>query len=386
MRDVLVINGPNLNLLGTREPEVYGTMTLNEVDVSVTDFGKELGLEVDTFQSNHEGTIIDRIQTTRGTYDGIVFNGGAFTHYSYAIHDAILACEVPTIEVHISDVHAREEWRRHSVTAPACVYAIAGRGVRGYNDALRRLVASSDRPGTVVRYGDDLPDHFGELRLPSNDGPHKVCVLIHGGFWRNPWTLDIMDRLAIDLTARGWATWNIEYRRVGNGGGIPATPNDVARAIEALNGMDDSLELTKVTVIGHSAGGHLAQWAAGEALQGVIIRRVVSLAGVSDLAMSHRLGLGSEAVRDLFADAMPFTEADLDRYSPAQRPPLTAPQLIVHGTIDDAVPVEMSDAYVEAARGRGDSITYHREDDVDHMAVIDPGSPTWKDVVRWLET
>jgi 3-dehydroquinate dehydratase type II len=386
MRRVLVINGPNLNLLGVREPAIYGTTTLAELDARVKGFGASLGLEVDTFQTNHEGAIIDRLHAARTTHDGVVLNGGAFTHYSYAIHDAIVASELPTVEVHISDIHTREKWRHTSVTAPACVYGIAGRGIGGYDDALSRLVAVSHHPGVRVGYGDELPDHHGELRLPDGDPPYRVAVLVHGGFWRNPWTLDTTDRLAIDLTERGWATWNIEYRRVGTGGGIPETPNDVARAIEHLNGLDPgALELMRVAVIGHSAGGHLAQWVAGEPLEGVVIRRVVSLAGVSDLAMAHELGIGRGAVAELFEGALPLTAEELHSYSPAHREPLRARQLVVHGTEDEDVPVAMSDAYVEVARERGDNVTYLRREGVGHMEVVDPASATWHEVVRWLE-
>lgn len=386
MRRILVINGPNLNLLGTREPDVYGSTTLDELAAMVVIEGEHHGVEVVTFQTNHEGAIIDRLHDARGRYDGVILNAGAFTHYSYAIHDAIVASEIPTIEVHISDIHSREQWRRTSVTAPACVYSITGRGIRGYGDALHRLVTLAAAPGRVVPYGDELPDHHGELRLPTTGEPYKMAVLIHGGFWRNPWTLDIMDGLAIDLTRRGWATWNIEYRRVGTGGGIPATPNDVARAVEALPQIGESFELTKIAVIGHSAGGHLAQWVAGEALDGLLVRRVVSLAGVSDLAMAHEQGIGSNAVSDLFADRLPLTDEELKMYSPMHRPPLKARQLVVHGTADDRVPVEMSDAYVAAARDRGDNVTYHRHDGVDHMELIDPESPSWRQVTEWLDT
>jgi 3-dehydroquinate dehydratase-2 len=136
---VLVINGPNLNLLGTREPEVYGTTTLTALDTMCIEWGTELGLTVSTFQSNHEGAIIDRIQAAASDSDGIVINAGAFTHYSYALYDALVAVALPTVEVHISDIHAREDWRRHSVIQPACLAQITGQGVEGYRRALEIL-------------------------------------------------------------------------------------------------------------------------------------------------------------------------------------------------------------------------------------------------------
>ncbi|NIR35894.1 MAG: alpha/beta hydrolase, partial [Actinobacteria bacterium] len=109
-----------------------------------------------------------------------------------------------------------------------------------------------------------LPDQVADLRLPDGPGPHPVAVVLHGGFWRDVWTRDLMDGIAVDLTRRGWATWNIEYRRVGSGGGFPETLEDVAAAIDHLDGLagDRSLDVATVVTVGHSAGGHLALWAA----------------------------------------------------------------------------------------------------------------------------
>ncbi len=139
MVNVLVINGPNLNLLGTREPGIYGTTTLAELDRMCTEWGSQVDLEVSAFQSNHEGAIIDRIQAAAGETDGIVINAGALTHYSYAIYDALVAAALPTVEVHISDIHAREDWRRQSVLQPACLAQISGEGLDGYRQALAIL-------------------------------------------------------------------------------------------------------------------------------------------------------------------------------------------------------------------------------------------------------
>ena len=137
--NVLVVNGPNLNLLGIREPDIYGTTTLSELDAMCVEWGNELALVVSTFQSNHEGAIIDRIQAAAGDADAIVINAGAFTHYSYAIYDALVAVGLPTVEVHISDIHAREAWRSHSVIQPACLAQISGEGLDGYRRALAIL-------------------------------------------------------------------------------------------------------------------------------------------------------------------------------------------------------------------------------------------------------
>lgn len=136
---VLVINGPNLNLLGTRQPETYGTTTLAELEASCIDWGRQLDLIVTAFQSNHEGQIIDRIHEAANGEDGIIINAGALTHYSYAIYDALVAVAMPTVEVHISDIHAREKWRSRSVIQPACLAQVIGQGLDGYRQALEIL-------------------------------------------------------------------------------------------------------------------------------------------------------------------------------------------------------------------------------------------------------
>lgn len=130
--NILVLNGPNLNLLGQREPGVYGAESYESLCAMVKDHALSKGAQADCFQSNHEGALIDAIHAANGVYDAIVFNPGAFTHYSYALHDALKAVSVPCVEVHISNVHQREEFRRKSVTAPACVGQICGLGLKGY--------------------------------------------------------------------------------------------------------------------------------------------------------------------------------------------------------------------------------------------------------------
>jgi 3-dehydroquinate dehydratase-2 len=137
MKKILVINGPNLNLLGTREKEVYGTKTLKEIKLIVEEESKKLGFEVDFSQSNYEGQIIDLIHKAIGKYCAIVLNAGAYTHYSIAIRDAIKAIDVPVIEVHMSNIYSREEFRSKSVIAPVCKGQISGFGVESYVLALQ---------------------------------------------------------------------------------------------------------------------------------------------------------------------------------------------------------------------------------------------------------
>ncbi|WP_150237951.1 type II 3-dehydroquinate dehydratase [Nocardiopsis quinghaiensis] len=138
-RAVLLLNGPNLNLLGTRDPAQYGTTTLEEVERRVTSLGEELGVEVVCAQSNSEGALVDRIHEARG-WAGVVLNPGAYAHYGIALRDAIDAIEAPVVEVHISNVYAREEFRHTSVTAPVAAGYVAGCGVFGYELALRAVL------------------------------------------------------------------------------------------------------------------------------------------------------------------------------------------------------------------------------------------------------
>ncbi|HSM02505.1 MAG TPA: type II 3-dehydroquinate dehydratase [Acidimicrobiia bacterium] len=133
---VLVVNGPNLNLLGTRSPDIYGEATLGELEHRCRDWGREMGIEVETYQSNHEGALIDRLHGAIGIFDGVILNPGALGHTSYALHDAIQAIGLPVVEIHISDIEAREPWRAESVIRPACVGAIWGKGIEGYREAL----------------------------------------------------------------------------------------------------------------------------------------------------------------------------------------------------------------------------------------------------------
>ena len=137
---ILVLHGPNLNLLGQREPHIYGSTTLAQIDERVCALGVELGVDVETFQSNHEGALLDRMQAASGTVSGCIINPAALTHTSVALHDCIKALPYPVIEVHLSNVHAREEWRRHSYVAMASRATIAGLGWRSYTAALRALV------------------------------------------------------------------------------------------------------------------------------------------------------------------------------------------------------------------------------------------------------
>lgn len=137
---ILVLHGPNLNLLGTREVSIYGDQTLADIDAHLAQVARELGAEVECFQSNHEGALIDAIHAARGKTDGLLLNPGALTHTSIALRDAIAGVQIPAVEVHLSNIHAREPFRHTSYLAPMCVGQISGFGARSYELALRGLV------------------------------------------------------------------------------------------------------------------------------------------------------------------------------------------------------------------------------------------------------
>jgi acetyl esterase/lipase len=209
------------------------------------------------------------------------------------------------------------------------------------------------------KYGDD-PSQFGDL---YEGGDRGVAVLIHGGFWRDRYDLTLMEPLAEDLAARGWTAWNVEYRRLGSGGGDPATLDDVGAAIDHLSSLD--LDRSRVVAIGHSAGGHLAAWAAAREDARVPLTGFVSQAGVLDTKRAYELGLSDGVAREFLGA------------NPIERPP-AIPGLLVHGSRDDIVPLEISERFAAAS---GAALVV---EDSDHFGHLSPGNPLWQAVIDWL--
>jgi len=238
------------------------------------------------------------------------------------------------------------------------------------------------------RYGPDMAQ-YGELWLPAGE-PAGTVVIIHGGFWRARYDLSLGRPLAADLASRGYAAWNLEYRRVGAGGGWPHTFADIAAGVDLL--ADLSIDTSRVAAIGHSAGGHLAAWAAGRAAlppgapgaePRVAVTAVVAQAGVLALADCAREGVGGTAALDLMGggpDVMPehYRLAD-----PIATVPVDAAVLCVHSRSDDSVPFAYSQRYVAAATRVGGTARLH-ETKGDHFTLIDPAAPDWRAVVEAL--
>ena len=253
--------------------------------------------------------------------------------------------------------------------------------------ALRIAGSALLRRGAVHRYGEDRRN-VAELHRPVGAGPFPVAVVLHGGYWQPPWTKLIMRPLCLDLVRRGWAAWNIEYRRLGrDGGGWPMTFEDVARAIDHLAALGDTtLDLDRVTLLGHSAGGQLALWAGGRlelpdgapgAAPRVVGRRVLALAAVCDLAAAGRparelLGGSAEEVPEHYAQA-----------DPMRRLPLRVPVGLVHARGDTTVSVQRSRDYAAAARAAGADVTLV-ETPGGHRDPIDPTSEAWAAAATWL--
>ena len=238
------------------------------------------------------------------------------------------------------------------------------------------------------RYGDDA-SQLAELFLPSaGPGPFPVVVVVHGGFWRARYDLSLMDRLCEDLAENGVAAWNLEYRRVGNGGGWPETFLDVAAGIDLLAELGAPLDLGRVGAVGHSAGGHLALWAAGRARlpdgapgasPRVRPRAVVSQAGVCDLRLAAVTAPSDEPTRALLGGADAFALA-----SPRELVPLGVDQLVLHGDRDETVAIEIAHAYADAARAAGDPCELRVLPGVGHFEHIDASSEAWRTARDWL--
>ncbi len=264
------------------------------------------------------------------------------------------------------------------------------------DELLARLAREAMPPTARISYG-EAPSQFGDLRLPSDGGagPWPVAIMVHGGYWRARYDGSSYGAIASALTAFGIATWNIEYRRLGEpGGGWPGTFADVAAAADSLRGLAERypLDLSRVLTVGHSAGGHLALWLAARPRlpkdsplwqpDPLPISGVVSLAGVANLRRAWELRLSDTVVESLLGGSPEQVPARYDECSPIELLPLGVPQAMIHGTRDDIVPFEISASYVERASTLGDDARLIPLEGVGHFEVIDPSTAPWREVAR----
>jgi acetyl esterase/lipase len=246
-----------------------------------------------------------------------------------------------------------------------------------------------------IAYGSDSLQ-YGDLRLPKGAGPYPVIVVLHGGCWVNAYALDLMQDMSDALTAEGFATWNVEYRRIGDvGSDYPNTLLDVGLAVDHLRtfATEHALDLSKVTTVGHSAGGHLAVWVAARQkldaknpLHGtnpLPIRAAVSLAGVLDLAESVDLSVCNGIATKLMGGSPSEVPAHYAEASPKLLLPIGVRQSLVHGNADTLVPVIMSQNYVDAAIAAGETnVALDVVDGADHFDMITPSSSKWPRVLK----
>lgn len=236
-----------------------------------------------------------------------------------------------------------------------------------------------------LAYGSD-PNQFGDLRLPKTRGPFPVVLNVHGGFWRAQYDLAHAGHLCAGLTARGFATWNVEYRRVGNeGGGWPGTLEDVVSAYRFITQMakHHPLDASRVLVMGHSAGGQLALCMAAHEPS---IQRAMSLAGVLDLERAYQLHLSQDAVVE-FLGGTPKTVAEhYHEADPMKLAILKARQAVLCGGADDVVPPDFTSKYAKVKKTGGEEVTLIEIAKADHFDLIDPRSAAWKQIAQSVQT
>lgn len=340
-----------------------------------------LGVELDVVRVRDEQQQSEAVAAGLAESDGLVAALGELTP---RLTDALASAGSRVVLVDMGDAE-------RTGPMPEGLAAIRGRGIDGFRWATQWLLQRLEFPFEPRPYGAH-PDQFADLRLPESGDRPPVAVFLHGGFWRERWLRDTIEPLAIDLARRGYATWNVEYRRAGpSGGGWPETCADVAAAVDEVARLEESLDLSRLVVVGHSAGAQLAAWIVHrrglDSAKLVQPAAAVLLAGVVDLAECARRGLGeSRNPVASFLGAHPDERPE--RYaaaSPIANVPLGVPQVVVQGLRDSPDFVDMNRAYVAAARVAGDRVSYHEPAGADHFTVIAPASDAWRATVDALE-
>lgn len=372
----LVVHGPGA------DPSRHGLRceapgTFERLDAWCAAWAAEMGWRADAVAADDERALAAAVGGAEA--DGVVLVPGELTA-SARVAQAVAASPAVAVEVHLGGLRRRGHAPGATPVGAACARTLHGRGTDGYRDALRHLAHRHGWPPAELAYGSH-PEQVADLRVPAGGGPHPVVLLLHGGFWLDAWARDVIEAPAVDLARRGVATANVEYRRLGSGGGWPATGRDVAAAAAWLDGLAGprGLDPGRLALVGHSAGGQLALWlaAAGEAPRP---RVVAALAPVADLADAVARGLGGSAVGRFVADAPQATEAA----SPVELVPIGVPLLVAHADDDALVPPAQSHRFAEAARAAGDDVDAIWLPRGGHFAFTDPGAPAWDTVAARL--
>ena len=258
---------------------------------------------------------------------------------------------------------------------------------------VKDLLALKPTPSdATLSYGNG-PQQFGQLRLPGGKGPFPVVIVVHGGCWSAPFDLQHISPLATAITGLGFATWSLEYRRLGDeGGGWPGTFEDVAAGTDFLYTIAEnySIDLDRVIAVGHSAGGHLALWLASRPHlpQGAVlfrtnplpIRGIISLAGVGDLSLAVETKICGDAVQKLMGGTASEVPKRYAQGSPVQLLPLNVPQILVQGSLDPIVPLESVETYYHSAKEKGDDVSLVKIESAGHFEMIMPQTTAWSEI------
>ncbi len=351
-------------------------------------WGAEFGVEVDVRADRPAVVLRDG---TAGAA-GVIVAPGAAGLGDPALAEAISTVGVPVVAVEPGNLRKTGPEPEATGLLSAGARVLYGRGPDTGRHAVLFLARRLGQAPDTLAYGAD-PSQVGDLWAPARPaggaGLHPVAVLFHGGFWYHAWERDLMDGLAADLAARGIAAWNVEYRRVGAGGGWPVTGEDAARATDHLAALAPvyGLDLQHVALLGHSAGAQLALWVAARGRRGTVHPAVaVGLATIGDLEAAMAEGVGGRSVARLLDGAGGGDpEVALCDASPLARLPIGVPQVLAHAADDDVVPPSQTARYAEAAVAAGDDVTVVDVPTGGHFDLIDPRTPAWAAVAPVLQ-
>ena len=350
------------------------------------EWGEENGIEVEV-RSGGATEIVSALGAEAGLFVGAVIAPGPSALDDAGLADAVARLGLPVVAVEPGNLRKTGPAPEDTAFVAAGGRVLYGRGPDTGRHGVLFLARRRHRRPDTLAYGPE-PGQEGDLWLPATAGPHPVVVLLHGGFWYHAWERDLMDGLALDLAGRGFAAWNVEYRRVGAGGGWPAPAEDTHRATEHLLALAPvyDLDLGRVAVLGHSAGAQLALWVAARGRRAEVHPALaVGLATIGDLAAAREERIGGGSVARLLDGTDAGADSALADASPIARLPIGVPQILAHAADDHVVPLSQTTAYAKAATDAGDDVTVLCPGTGGHFDLIDPRTPSWDTVATALE-